>query len=389
MIKKITIFLWIFACISLFLYSFVQVDLGLTLNRASFVQTIQKSFQYIGYFNRPLSTYLFTSVIVFLCATYCFTLYGVYRKWLSGKIIWTIVVCVSIILLFSYNAFSYDLFNYIFDAKIITQYGQSPYEHKALDYPSDPMLGFMHWTHRTYPYGPLWLVLSTPLSFLGGGYFLPTFYLFKLLMVGAYLLCSVMIYKIANKTKLVNPIFALSFFALNPFVIVESLVSAHNDIVMMGLVMVSTYFLISKHAVKGFLFFVLSVLVKFATILLIPLFLWYPISKQKNKDFIFFLGSVALMMVGVYLASSRTTFQPWYFLLVLPFASIISNRYFVFIPLVIFSFLILFQYVPYFYTGNYDPPVPVIMNQMLGWSIGLSIGATLIFRFFKKFKKVI
>lgn len=387
MIKKITFFFWVFACISLFLYSFVQVDLGLTLNRASIVQTIQKSFQYVGYFNRPLSTYLFISVVLFLFTIYCFTMYGVYRKWLSGKIIWTIIFFASAILLFSYNAFSYDLFNYIFDAKIITYYGQSPYEHKALDYPSDPMLGFMHWTHRTYPYGPLWLGITTPLSFLGGGYFLPTFYIFKLLMVGAYLLCSVMIYKIAKKTKLLNPVFALTFFALNPFVMVESLVSAHNDIVMMGLVMTSTYLLISKHKFKGFLFFALSVLVKFATILLVPLFLWYPISKQKNKDFVFFLGSVVLMMVGVYLASSRTTFQPWYFLLVFPFASLISNRYFVFLPVVIFSLLILFQYVPYFYTGNYDPPVPVIMNQMLGWSIGLCIGSTLIFRFFKRIKK--
>jgi hypothetical protein len=31
--------------------------------------------------------------------------------------------------------------------------------------------------------------------------------------------------------------------------------------------------------------------------------------------------------------------------------------------------------------------VPVIMNQMLGWSIGLCIGSTLIFRFFKRIKK--
>ncbi|MBP9815567.1 MAG: hypothetical protein KBC63_04610, partial [Candidatus Levybacteria bacterium] len=192
MIKKFTIFLWIFAFISLFFYSFVQVDLGLTLNRASLVQTIQKSFQYVGYFNRPLSTYLFIFVIVYLFLTYCFTLYGVYKKLLSGKLIWGIVILASAILLFSYNAFSYDLFNYVFDAKIITQYGQNPYEHKALDYPGDPMLGFMHWTHRTYPYGPLWLGITTPLSFLGGGYFLPTFYLFKLLMVGAYLLCSAM-----------------------------------------------------------------------------------------------------------------------------------------------------------------------------------------------------
>lgn len=387
MLKKLLPTLWIFCALLLFFYSFVQVDLGLTLSRASFLQSIQKTFQYVGYFNRPLSTYLFCSLVALFSGMYIYTLYLSWKNKINILTIRHIVLFVGVILLFSYNAFSYDLFNYIFDAKIVTRYHENPYVRKALDYPTDPMLGFMHWTHRTYPYGPLWLVLTVPISFLGLGYFLITFYLFKALMVASYFLTSLLIYKIAKKTKLVDPTFAVSFFALNPFVIIESVVSAHNDIVMLMFAVLGVYFLVNEQKYKASVFLIISILIKFASVLLVPLFLWYPFSRRKNKNTLFFLGSVFLMVVGVFLASNRTTFQPWYFLYVLPFAAIISNRYYVLIPSVIFSSLILLQYVPFLYTGNFDPPIPSIMNQMLMWSIVLGVGGAFIFKAFGRIKK--
>lgn len=387
MLKKIVIGLWFVAFILLFLYSFTQVDLGLTLTRTSVLLFAQKSFQYIGWFNRPLSTYLYSSLVIVFLLLYLWTLWLVWKKKIQAKTIIILTIIGSVILVFSYNAFSYDLFNYIFDARIVTHYNQNPYEQKALDYPSDPMLGFMHWTHRTYPYGPLWLGLTVPLSYLGFGYFLVTFYLFKMLMVSAYLVSCWSIYKIAKKTKLAHPDFALAFFALNPFVIIESQVSTHIDIVMLAVCLLGVYMLFLKKRYAAWVLLAVSILIKFATFLLIPLFLWFPFSKRNNKDFLFFLGCTLLMVGGVYLQANRTTFQPWYFLLVVPFAALISNRYYIFLPTVIFSFLILFQYVPYFYTGNYDAPVPLILNQMLYGSIIVSLLAPGIWMVGKRLKK--
>jgi len=71
-----------------------------------------------------------------------------------------ISILIGVGLLFSYPFLSHDLFNYLFDAKIVTFYHQNPYILKALDFPSDPWLRFMHWTHRTYPYGPSFLFLT-------------------------------------------------------------------------------------------------------------------------------------------------------------------------------------------------------------------------------------
>lgn len=383
MIRKFSIFFWVVSIISLFLYSFTQVDLGLTLSRTSIITSIQKSFQYIGYFNRPLSSLFFIVIIIALFTGYGFLLKMSQQKKVSRKTLWVLIIFSSILLGLSYNAFSYDFFNYIFDAKIFTHYHQSPYDHKALDYPGDPMLGFMHWTHRLYPYGPVWLGLTIPLSFLGGGIFAITLLLFKTFSTAMFLVSCFFIEKISSKLKL-NSLFTLAFFALNPFVLIESVVSAHNDSTMMALTVVGVYFLFNQKKYSPWIMLALSAGIKFATGFLAPVFMWFQFSKRKNKEEVFFYLSVALMIVAAILASFRTTFQPWYFLLVFPFLTFLTRKYFIFISTFIFSFLVLFQYLPYLYTGNFNPPIPDIMSKMLWVTILISVFSSAVYKLFRK-----
>ena len=74
--------------------------------------------------------------------------------------------------------------------------------------------------------------------------------------------------------------------------------------------------------------------------------------------------ALLLMAVPIILASYRTNFQPWYLLYALPFIALSSNKYYVFIPGVIFSMFALLQYVPFLYSGNWDPPIPTILNGL-------------------------
>src|SRR5476651_611256 len=165
--EKFFFFSYLIALIGLFLYSYTQIDLSLTFSRITFLRKLVSSFQYIGYFQRPISMYLYLTILVVFHGFYIFLLLQSRKKKLDRGKIWFLIIVSTVVLAFAYNAFSYDIFNYIFDAKIITHYHQNPYIHKALDYPGDPMLSFMQWTHRVYPYGPLWLVLTAPLSFIG------------------------------------------------------------------------------------------------------------------------------------------------------------------------------------------------------------------------------
>ncbi len=370
---KIAIVLYILVIASLFLYSYTQIDLNLHLSRLYYWQNIQNFFQHIGYFQRPLSTYLYIGITTLLFIFYLLFLRAVNKKYISRNQVWFLVIATTVILSFAYNAFSYDLFNYIFDAKIITFYHQSPYAHKALDFPYDHMLSFMHWTHRLYPYGPAWLVLTVPLSFLGLNFFTPTLFLFKFLASISFLGTTFFIGKILKKIYPEDELFGIAFFALNPLIIIESLVSAHNDIVMMFFAIFSFYLFIRNKYVISLLLLIISIGIKFATAVMIPIFAFLFFLKKEVNWLIIFLSIVLMMVLTIILASIRTNFQPWYLLYPLPFCALISKKYYIFIPSVIISLFGLMQYVPFLYLGNWDKPVPSLLFYSMIVGIILSI----------------
>ena len=355
-LSKIALYSFPLIIIFLFFYSFTQVDLSLTLSQVSIWQTVQKSFQEIGYFNRPLSTALFVLVLAALFAYYIYFLILAYRKKLKIKDIGIIICFTAVILAFSYNAFSYDLFNYIFDGKIITYYHQNPYFHKALDYPNDPMLSFMHWTHRLYPYGPFWLVLTTPLSLIGMNIFLLTFFLFKFLAAGFYLGSVYLIYKINKKINSGWEIFNTILFALNPLVIIESLVSAHNDIAMVFFALLGVYLYVEKNKLLGIFSIFLSAMIKIPTaVLLLPLLInALPFKKYHLNNEKLTWSFVILSIAGVLYSMTKLEIQPWYFLWVIPFIALLKPNRIVLAASIGFSLGLVLRYVPYLYYGSWD-----------------------------------
>ncbi len=376
MSKKFFLPLWITGALLLFFYSFTQVDLSLTLSKASIFQTIEKSFQYVGWFNRPVSTYLYIAVFAILFFLYLATIRLVSKNKLSRKKIWLAIFIVTGILTLSYNAFSYDLFNYVFDAKIVTFYHQNPYIHKALDFPNDPMLSFMRWTHRVYPYGPIWLGLTIPLSFVGANIFIVTVYLFKIMIASFFLLTVWSIERIGKTLKFENVLLPVVAFAFNPFVLSESLVSAHNDIVMMGLALYATSLLMDKKTVKGSVVYILSIGLKFATAFS---FAGYILLLLFKKTKYVIEASIILSIVAVIVASMRTNFQPWYLLYVVPFAVLLIGKRYARYPLYIFSTASVIYYIPFLYSGNWNDPIPMILNTIVIGATVLSIVTILIF----------
>lgn len=375
--KKILLISYSFVFLCLFLYSFTQIDLGLVISRYPFFYQIEKAFQYIGYFNRPLSTGLYLLILIGLATLYLFCLSFAKKKKIDKKFVWKIILIGVILLTFSYSAFSYDIFNYIFDAKIITHYHANPYVHKALDYPGDPMLAFMHWTQRTYPYGPIWLAITVPLSFIGLQIFLSTFFLFKMLAAASFIGSLFFIGKIFKKIKPEKEVFGLVFFGLNPLVLIECLVSAHIDIVMMFFSLMAFYFLLEKKYIKSYVSLFLSIGIKFLTGILLPMFVWIHILQKNKKKIVFnkMIGmSLILLLIGVGAESYQSgNFQSWYLIGFLSFAVFLSHKYYVLIPSVIISVLSMLLYVPFLYLGNWNAPVPQIELTIMFASYTVSI----------------
>ena len=384
--KKIIFTGYIITLLALFLYSYTQIDLSLTFSRIEFLRELVKSFQHIGYFNRPLSAFLYIFIIILLLNFYiCFLIMAI-KKQIDKKTLWKLILATTIISAFSYNAFSHDIFNYMFDAKIITHYHQNPYMHKALDFPGDPMLSFMHWTHRTYPYGPVWLLFTAPLSLLGLNLFIPTFFLFKALMAASFLGTAYYIGKILQKISPSHSLIGVVFFSLNPLVIIESLVSAHLDIVMLFFATFALYKLINKKYILSFILLAISIGIKFMTAALLPVFILLIILQLRNKKINWNLilpFALLCMTATIIYASQRTNFQPWYLLDLLFLAALLSHRFFIAIPFIVIPLFALLNYVPFLYLGNWDPPVPQLISTLNIFSYAASLLSIVIYYLFR------
>ncbi|KKR15326.1 MAG: hypothetical protein UT44_C0037G0003 [Candidatus Levybacteria bacterium GW2011_GWA1_39_32] len=358
---KLFLFFYLAVITSLFFYSFTQVDLSLTLSQSSIWQVIQKQFQHIGFFERATSTYLYTIIVSLLFVFYFIFLYLARKKKIDSKTVWVAILFAGIL--------------------------ESPFIHKALDYGGDPMLNFMRWTHRTYPYGPTWLGLTVPLSFLGMNYFLPTFFLFKFLISASFIGSCYMVYKISGKLFPEDRLFHLSFWALNPLVLIEGLVSSHNDMPMIFLTLSSIYLFILRKRALSLVSYVLSVGVKYSTAFLLPVALWLSYLEKKKKPIDWnnvFIALTSLSVLAMLLASIRTNFQPWYLLPPLSFATFISKRPYVLVPSLVLSIAGVLVYAAYVYLTDYNKDYPTTVSNIEAAGFALAALLTVVIAMFGK-----
>lgn len=354
--------LYFIILIFLTIYSYTQVDLNLTISSIPLFQSFQKPLINLGFFNRPLSSLFFLIITSFLFLIYGYYLLRLKKDTLMQSKIWWVIIISSAILFFSYPAFSHDFFNYLFDARIVTKYFANPYFQKALDYPLDPWIRFMHWTHRTYPYGPLWLLITLPFSFLGFGKFVVTMFLFKFMFVLFYLGNCYLIDKLAQEINHDQKKFALVFFALNPLILIESLVSPHNESVMLFFLLLSLYYLfLYKRKILSLFFFIFSIGIKFITAIILPLFF---IDKFRKMDYQWFIKfTFWLLLIPILIEIYYREAYPWYFMLIIPIASLINGMN---LLLIIFLSLgLLLRYLPYLYFGEYNEETAFLQNILL------------------------
>ncbi|OGG28210.1 hypothetical protein A3A59_05835 [Candidatus Gottesmanbacteria bacterium RIFCSPLOWO2_01_FULL_42_10] len=342
-------------------YSYSQVDLNLTLSTNAFYQKLQQPLLILGYFNRPVSTQILVVLLTGLFLVYFLSLWLVKKQVMTRKQMWW-MIGISSLLILAYPAFSHDLFNYMFDARIVTKYGLNPTFFRALDFPADPWIRFMRWTHRFYPYGIGWLWLTLIPSYLGLGKFVWTLVLFKLMFLGFHAMNIKLIEKILKQVSGANIDHGLIFFALNPLVLVESLLSPHNEVMMLSLVLLAIYLFITHKATWSILTLMVSVSIKFLSIGLLPLFL---IKKLQNKlvPWSFYLWLLVLLPV----VWQREPYS-WYIIPLVALAAI-SQSVTCKVLAVALSVATLVRYLPFFWFGDYG----AVTGRYQFWGMWLSL----------------
>lgn len=310
-------------------YSYALVDPNLTFVQSDIWVSFRNSLVDLGYYHRDTSWFLYLAGVLLLFA---------FSYWFLKKYKqvdpFRLSLVIGAIMLLSYPFLSHDFFNYMFDAKIVTWYKQNPYLFRALDFPNDQWLRFMHWTHRTYPYGPIFLLITLIPSFLSFGKFVLSFLLFKAMFVGFYLISVYYLQKLNKKWALI--------FATSPLVLIEGLINGHNDLIGVSLAITGIYFLLKGKGFKSKLFLISSAGIKYITIPLIFL-------SKKRKRF-HYLAIAGLVAVLIYL-SFRVGIQPWYFLnifVLIPFLEEYVTK------MNIFFLGLLLSYYPYIRFGGWD-----------------------------------
>lgn len=341
------------------IYSYAFLDIGLTLTSFRPYLEFQKNMRYFGHFNRP------TSALVFITLT--FLLYFLYLLIFILKdtrppldkdkfLLWSAFIIFGS-LIFAYPAFSHDIFNYIFNAKMVLVYHADPHRHAAWEF-ADPMLDFMRNIHTPAPYFYGWTLISLLPALVSFNRIFLSLINFKIFSLFLFWLTFIFLKKILKQLKFKEINLRLALFLLNPLVLIEAIGMGHNDFSMMAPALMSFYYLIEykkKKKLKLILFsvfcFLFSVSIKYATIVLLPLlFIWY----LNSKFDLGFWGAILLFLLPF--SRPLNQLHSWYFIWPLTWIFLSKSLKPVYFSCLV-SFFALLRYVPYIYYGNWDPPV--------------------------------
>lgn len=364
----------IYGTLAVFSYSYV--DLNLTISQHPLVLSFVSTMQQLGYFKRPTATVIYILLIIFTFSFFIFNLWLFYKSKVGWSYLKISTIANTIMLIFAYPFLSSDLFNYLFDAKIILNYHVSPYTHRPLDFPNDEWLRFMRWIHRYSPYGPLWLAMSLIPAALGFGKFILNFLTFKLFIGVFHLVNSILIFKILQKINPQRLLLGTAFYAMSPLFLIEGVANAHNDMVLATFLIGSIYFLTATHSGRSYLTLFAGTLIKYIPILNLPWLLWATLAKKKNVRLILILNLVTMAVFTYLFSAFRITvpfvssgatqvqFQPWYLFWTLPFIALLPKTILIAtgIALAVGATL---RYLPYLYYGDWSQPGTITFMQLV------------------------
>lgn len=338
---------------SVFTYGFTDANLILSGNPL-YLRLHEPLFNLV-HNTRPVAAGIFILFLLLLSGFYLLLLKKAERinvrnsKLLAGGII------ISIILVLSFCALTYDLFNYITTAKVLYTYHENPYVVMPVEIPNEPYLAFTRAANKYALYGPVWLAITAIGYYLGGGHIWQTIIAFKALNALIWLIFSYLIYHITKSVK--NVI----FFALNPLVLIEVLVSGHNDLYMMILAL-GGLMLWQKSKTKskftGLILLISSFFIKGATLVLLPLIF----IRKLQFERLLLIAYCLLLIVFFIVAPLREELYPWYAVWLVSTAALLPLAKHGFITgfTIVLSIALELRHIPYMWMGYYEGPGPML-----------------------------
>lgn len=387
-----------FAGLSLFaIYSFSMTDPNLVLSTWQPYWEFQQWMWQTFFVNEQLLTITYASLIIILVGSHLGLVRSIDRSrsfpTVSLNRILLGLLALSLPLLVSYNALSHDVFNYMFNAKMVAIYQANPHVQVALDFAQDPWTRFMHNTHTAAPYGYGWTILSLIPFGLGqflGGKFALTWIFFRVASLVSLSMMIAVLWWLSPKSgrgTLSWSKLAVVFFS--PLVLLEILSSSHNDLWMMAPAMLSLGLLAlpkrrMSQVVLALSLLGASIFIKIVTVVLIPVAAgllirsYLPQSVRQLFERYWPLFAAGLMFIPLLTARSQQ-FHPWYLTWVMVWLPLFGTydekikqthlswwERLAQLGIVTLSISSLFRYLPWLWAGGFDQTV-IVHQKLITW----------------------
>ena len=180
----------------------------------------------------------------------------------------------SLTLVFLYPVTAIDVFNYAVEGHIAVFHGVNPMVTPPSNVSSDPFVSFAgSWVDSTSPYGPIWIILTQLDALVTGSNVVLAILALKALAAVAVVATT---YLLATAFLPRGPLasaLAAMVFGWNPLVQLEMVGNGHNDAVMAFVLVAGLVLLTKKRPILAAAGVGVSVLIKFLTLGVVPLFL--------------------------------------------------------------------------------------------------------------------
>ncbi len=166
-----------------------------------------------------------------------------------------------------------DLFIYAVRSRLFTAYGENPIAVRPIEYPHDPWLPFasQQWAVGVSPYGPLWNWLAAPATLIAGDRIEIALVALKVLAALSVLAGAWSIGRAVGAQRPDAAATAALAYLWSPLVLYEGVANGHNDVVLVVPLVLALLFWRQHRDAWVIPTLVVSVLIKYVTVVLLPL----------------------------------------------------------------------------------------------------------------------
>ena len=226
-------------------------------------------------------------LIIFTLLTIMYLLMIKMKCFNNIKSILKFAIIIGIIFIIMLPWTSSDIYYYMGVGELNSRYGENPYyvttrQYYAENYENidDEILkegAYNYWGNTTVVYGPIAQFFFSACSFLGNKNVIAALLVFKIVNLIMHIVNTYLIYKISNKK-----IFSI-IYGLNPFILLEAIGNAHNDVIIVFFVICALYFLLKQRKLLPcIIFLTFATGIKYFTILLLPVAILYHFRDEKR-----------------------------------------------------------------------------------------------------------